>query len=157
MRKLLNTLYVTSPDAYLSLDGENIVILKGDDVAARIPLHNLESVVTFGYTGASPALMGACAKRNISLSFMTASGRFLARIIGEDRGNIVLRKKQYNLSECDEESLKIAKNFIIGKLFNSRWVIERFTRDYEFRLDCEKLKAISKRLSTAILTAQDTT
>lgn len=69
MRKLLNTLYVTSPDKYLSLDGENIVVLTGGEAIGRIPLHNIEEIVTFGYTGASPALMGYCAKNNISLSF----------------------------------------------------------------------------------------
>ena len=83
MRKLLNTLYVTSPDTYLSLDGENIVILKNEAEVSRIPLHNLEGIVAFGYTGASPALMGACAKRNIALSFMKQSGKFLARVVGE--------------------------------------------------------------------------
>ncbi|MEG1107114.1 MAG: CRISPR-associated endonuclease Cas1, partial [Eubacterium sp.] len=71
MKKLLNTLYVTSSDRYLSLDGENIVILDGKTEIGRVPLHNLEAVVTFGFTGASPALMGACAKRNITLCFMS--------------------------------------------------------------------------------------
>ena len=71
MIKLLNTLYVTSPDAYLSLEGETVVILKGDVAAARIPLHNLCSIVSFGYTGCSPALMGSCAARGIDLCFLT--------------------------------------------------------------------------------------
>ncbi|HBM74609.1 MAG TPA: subtype I-C CRISPR-associated endonuclease Cas1 [Clostridiaceae bacterium] len=150
MRKLLNTLYVTSPDSYLSLDGENIVILKDDTEAARIPLHNLESIVAFGYTGASPALMGACAKRNISLCFMKQSGRFLARVIGEVRGNVTLRKIQYRLSDSAEESTKIAKNFILGKIYNARWVIERAARDYTIRLDADKLKGVSKNLANAL-------
>ncbi|NLK71836.1 MAG: CRISPR-associated endonuclease Cas1, partial [Clostridiales bacterium] len=115
MRKLLNTLYVTSPDTYLSLDGENIVILKDEEEVSRIPLHNLEGIVAFGYTGASPALMGACAKRNIALSFMKQNGKFLARVVGEVRGNVTLRKAQYRLSDSQEESMKIARNFIIGK------------------------------------------
>ena len=80
MIKLLNTLYVTSPDAYLSLEGETVVILKGDVAAARIPLHNLCSIVSFGYTGCSPALMGSCAARGIDLCFLTQHGRFLARL-----------------------------------------------------------------------------
>ena len=129
MRKLLNTLYVTSPNTYLSLDGGNIVILKEQIEISRIPLHNLEGIVAFGYTGASPALMGACAKHNIALSFMKQSGRFLARVVGEVRGNVTLRKAQYRLSDSNEESNKIAKNFIIGKIYNARWVIERATRD----------------------------
>ncbi|MGI6585859.1 MAG: type I-C CRISPR-associated endonuclease Cas1c [Lutisporaceae bacterium] len=150
MRKLLNTLYVTSPDTYLSLDGENIVILKDEEEVSRIPLHNLEGIVAFGYTGASPALMGACAKRNIALSFMKQSGKFLARVVGEVRGNVTLRKAQYRLSDSQEESVKIARNFIIGKIFNSRWVIERATRDYALRLDVDKLKGVSKILANSL-------
>lgn len=150
MRKLLNTLYVTSPNAYLSLDGENVVVIKDDAEAARLPLHNLESIITFGYTGASPALMGACAKHNIALSFMTQSGHFLARIVGEMRGNVTLRKTQYAISENMEQSTQIAKNFILGKLYNSKWVIERATRDHALRLDVEKLKHASHGLSDSI-------
>ncbi len=150
MRKLLNTVYVTSQDSYLSLDGENLVILKGDLEAARIPLHNLESIITFGYTGASPALMGACAKRNISLSFMTQSGKFLLRVVGEVRGNVTLRKAQYRLSESNEDSARIARNFIFGKIYNGRWVIERATRDYSERIDVGKLKKVSAGLANAL-------
>ncbi len=144
MRKLLNTLYVTSPDTYLSLDGENIVVQKDQGELARIPLHNLESIVAFGYTGASPALMGACVKKNIGLSFMTKSGRFLARVVGESRGNVTLRKAQYRISDSDEKSTSIAVNFITGKIFNARWVVERATRDYAMRLDVDKLKKVSQ-------------
>lgn len=150
MRKLLNTLYVTSPNSYLSLDGENIVILNDKIEVSRIPLHNLEGIVAFGYTGASPALMGACAKHNIALSFMKQSGKFLARVVGEVRGNVTLRKSQYRISDNIDESNKIARNFIFGKVFNARWVIERATRDYALRLDVEKLKSVSKVLLNSL-------
>ncbi len=150
MRKLLNTLYVTSKDAYLSLDGENVVIMKEQAEAARIPLHNLEGIITFGYTGASPALMGACAKKNIGLTFMTQSGKFLARIVGESRGNVTLRKAQYRISDDEKLSTLIARNFIIGKIYNARWVIERATRDYSLRLDTEKLKKVSQFMASSL-------
>lgn len=150
MRRLLNTLFVTSADAYLSLDGENIVVLKNEVEAIRIPLHNLEGIVTFGYTGASPALMDACAKRNISLCFMTQSGNFRGRFIGKVRGNVTLRKAQYFMSEDKLKSTLFARNFILGKVFNSKWVIERATRDYVLRLDVDKLKRISSNLSNTI-------
>jgi len=150
MRKLLNTIYVTSPNTYLSLDGENIVILKEQVEVSRIPLHNLEGIVAFGYTGASPALMGACAKRNISLSFMKPSGKFLARVVGEVRGNVTLRKAQYRISDSTYESNKVARNFILGKIYNTRWVLERATRDYAMRLDVDKLKKVSKVLANSL-------
>lgn len=150
MRTLLNTLYVTSPDAYLSLDGENVVVLKDDQPAARVPLHNLEGIMTFGYTGASPALMGACAQRDIALSFMTQNGHFLARVSGEVRGNILLRKTQYRWNEEDAKSALIARNFILGKVYNARWVLERATRDYALRVNVERLKGASQSLAAAL-------
>lgn len=135
MRKLLNTLYVVTPESYLALDGETVSILREDQSIARLPLHNLEGIVTFGYTGASPALMGACAKRNIGLCFLTRSGRFLARIIGESHGNVVLRREQYRVCDDRKRSCMIARNFIFGKIYNAKWILERAARDHEMRLD----------------------
>ena len=140
MRQLLNILYVTTPDAYLSLDGENVVVSKKEETLGRIPLHNLQGIVAFGYVGASPALMGACVKRNIALTFLTMHGRFLARATGETNGNVLLRKEQYRASDKEEESLRYAKHFIKGKLFNARWSIERTKRDYAMRLDTEPFR-----------------
>lgn len=150
MKKLLNTLYVTQPDVYLSLNGHNVVVQKDEKNLARIPLHNLEAITTFGYTGASPALMGYCAQNNISINFFTKNGRFLARVIGESRGNVVLRKKQYRISEDETLSAKVARNFILGKIYNCKWIIERMTRDYPMRVDVEKLKTVSKYLTSLL-------
>lgn len=151
MRRLLNTLYITQPDVYLSLDGDNIVLLKEQEKLGRLPLHNLEAIISFGYTGASPALMGYCADRNISITFLTMSGRFLARVIGQSKGNVVLRKKQYAISEDEAWSAKIARNFIVAKIYNHKWMLERMTRDYPLRIDVAQFKAISEHLSSLML------
>ena len=150
MKRLLNTLYITSGNRYLSLDGENVVVLEEQQEIGRIPLHNLQAIVTFGYTGASPALMGACAQRNIELSFMSGNGRFLARVTGEVKGNVTLRKQQYRVSDDREKSIKIARNFILGKVYNSRWVLERACRDYAMRLDTEQIKKKSHYLTQSV-------
>lgn len=147
MKKLLNTLYVTTPDARLSLDGENVVVFQGDTALGRFPLHNLEGIVGFGYLGASPALMEACVTRNISLCFLTQYGKFLARVVGKEYGNVVLRKTQYAVSESEDRSADIAKCFLFGKIYNSRWVIERAIRDYPMRLDVARLKTASNLLN----------
>ncbi|MCL2035182.1 MAG: type I-C CRISPR-associated endonuclease Cas1c [Oscillospiraceae bacterium] len=150
MKKLLNTLYVTQPDIYLSLDGENVVAKREEESVLRIPLHNLEAIVAFGYTGASPALMGACAERSIALTFLTMSGRFLASVTGIEKGNVVLRKTQYRVSDSEEGSVRIARNILTGKLHNSRWVLERAARDHELRLDTKRLKDSSYALAENI-------
>ncbi|WP_219375134.1 type I-C CRISPR-associated endonuclease Cas1c [Bacillus mycoides] len=155
MKKLLNTLFITQPEVYLSLDGDNIVLLKEKEKIGRLPLHNLESIVSFGYTGTSPALMGYCAEKNISLVFLTMYGQFLARVIGKSKGNVILRKKQYRISEDEVISAKIARNFIVGKIYNNKWIIERMTRDYPLRIDVAQFKVISQHLSSIILEVRE--
>ena len=82
---MLNTLFVTSEDAYLALENENIIVFRGEDKVGQYPLQILENVVSFSYRGASPALMGACAKDGVHLCFLTPSGRFLARVSGQSQ------------------------------------------------------------------------
>lgn len=140
MKKLLNTLYITSEDSYVSLDGENVVVSENGCEKGRVPLHNLEGIVSFGYKGTSPALMGACADRNISLCYLSPQGKFLARVSGKVKGNVILREQQYRSFLNDETSLNVAKNCIIGKIYNARWVLERATRDHGLQVDVEKMK-----------------
>ncbi len=112
----------------------------------KVPLINLESIVTCGYKGASTRLMFACVDKEINISFLTESGKYLGSFIGESRGNILLRKEQYRVSDSIERSCFYSKNFLFGKLYNCRWVLERATRDHPLRVDTEKLKSASKKL-----------
>jgi CRISPR-associated protein Cas1 len=150
MRRLLNTLFVTQPDHYLSLDGDNIVLKNDGSIVGRVPSHNVESVVTFGYTGASPALMGYCAERNISIVFLDRNGRFRARVIGSSQGNVTLRKEQYRVSDDENRSAQIARNFILGKVYNQRWILERMTRDHGLRIDTERFKIVTQSLADTL-------
>lgn len=129
MRKLLNTLYITTPEAYLTKDGLNVVVSVDKEEMLRIPVMNVESIVTFGYMGASPGLMKLCMDNNVSLSFMTPQGRFICRVQGTTRGNVLLRKQQYDLSDDENVSLHLAKLFITAKVFNTRSILQRYIRD----------------------------
>lgn len=146
MRHLLNTLFVTSEDIYLSLDGENVVATREGQAVARYPLHTLSGILSFSYAGASPALMGACAQRDISLSFCTPRGRFLARVCGENSGNVLLRRIQYRIADDPAQSCLIARSMIFGKLYNARWSIERTRRDHGLRLDGGSLSQASQTI-----------
>lgn len=150
MKKLLNTLYVTSESSYLALDGENVVVLDGGHEVGRLPLHNLEGIVSFGYRGTSPALMGACAERNISLCYLTPQGKFLARVTGKIKGNVILREQQYESFLDEDKSLGIAQNCIVGKIHNARWVLERATRDHSMQIDVERVKKASEYLKNSL-------
>jgi CRISPR-associated protein Cas1 len=155
MKKLANVLYITTPEAYLSLDGENVVIKKDEHSSTRLPLHNLENIVCFNYLGASPALMGACAERNIGLCFLTPNGRFQARVTGKIKGNLLLRKKQYQVSEKDDASVPIAASFLLGKIANSRKVLERALRDHAMLVNSQTVGAVSASLKETLCEIQE--
>lgn len=105
MRKLWNTLFITSEQAYLTLKGETVCVEIQRQKAGQFPLHTLESIVCFSHSGATPAFMGACAERGINLAFFSPFGKFLCRVTGESRGNVLLRKQQYRISDEEAASL----------------------------------------------------
>lgn len=150
MKKLLNTLFITQENAYLSLKGETVVIQVDQEKIGQVPLLNLEAICTFGYTGSSPALMGYCAEKNINLTFLNRNGRFLARVVGKSQGNVLLRKEQYRISDSEEDSVKVARNMIFGKISNQRMMLERTMRDYPMRVDHTKLGEASSRLKNSL-------
>lgn len=147
MRQLLNTLYVTRPNAYLSLAGENIVIKEENQIIGRYPLHNIEGIVVFSNLGMSPQLMEKCVDDLISVCFLTPYGRFRARVVGKSYGNVLLRKEQYKVSMDATECVKISKNIIIGKIYNEKWLVERYIREYPLRIHEQLLKDISNKLT----------
>ena len=134
MKQLLNTLFVTSEDIYLSLEGENVLANRGREVVARYPLHTLQTIVSFSYSGASPALMGVCAEKGIGLAFCTPRGRFLARVCGESNGNVLLRREQYRIADDSQRSCAIARTMIFGKLSNCAASVQRTLRDHALRV-----------------------
>lgn len=145
MKQLLNTLFVTSEDVYLSLEGENVLANREKTVVARYPLHTLQTIVSFSYAGASPALMGACAEKGIGLAFCTPRGRFLARVCGENNGNVLLRREQYRAADDPGRSCLIARTMIFGKLSNSAASIQRTLRDHAPRVaDCGLEEAVGQ-------------
>lgn len=130
MRKLLNTLYITTPESYLSKDGQNVVVSIKQQEVFRIPIINIEGIVTFGYMGVSPGLMKLCTDNNVSLTFLSPNGRFVSRIQGQTRGNVLLRKVQYQLADDEQWTQHIAQVMIGGKIQNYRNILRRYIRDY---------------------------
>ena len=148
MRKLLNKLYITDENIYLTLDGENVVCKADDEIKLRLPFTNLEGIFCFSYLGCSPALMGKCAEYGIPINFISPSGRFLARVQGKSRGNILLRKRQFELFNTPPVLLQ--QNTVAAKLANTRSVVKRTLKDYP-ELDSDgALTDCIKKLSECI-------
>lgn len=151
MKKLLNTLYVTTPESYLSKDGNNVVISVDGKEIFRIPISNIESIYTFCYPGVSPGAMLLCTSNNVALSFFSPQGKFISRIQGPVNGNVLLRIRQYGILNDDKEKRRLASRFIYGKLFNSRVVLRRFVRDYPDKQASTRVDRSAEMLRRAAL------
>lgn len=157
MRTLLNTLYITNPEAYVSRDGENVVIKIDNKEVLRRPIHILENIVCFNYVGISPGLMKLCVDNNVGVSFLNEYGRFMARVSGKVKGNVILRRTQYRYADDIEKSLEISKNCITGKLVNCRNVVSRAIRDHKNVVDSDKMKFVLEKLSISLENVKNTT
>ena len=130
MKKLLNTLYVTTQGAYLRQEGECVVVEVERVEKLRLPVHTLGGLVCFGNVMCSPFLLGLCGERGVRVSFLSERGKFLARVEGPVSGNILLRREQYRRADAPEGSLAIVRNMVAAKIANSRTVLQRSLRDH---------------------------
>jgi len=150
MKKHLNTLFVTTQGAYLAKDGETVAVRIEGEVALRVPLHTLDSIVCFGNVGCSPFLMGFCGERSVGLSFLSENGRFLARVQGPVSGNVLLRREQYRRADDPEFSAGVAAACVLGKVANCRTVLLRAVRDHGDKVDSPALQEAVDRLAAAL-------
>ena len=158
MKKLLNVLFVTQADAYVSLEYENVCVSKEGETILRVPLLNLEQIVLFNNLGATHQLLSECLKRNVSVSILNENGRYYGTFCGEPKGNVLLRREQYRIAD-DDRALCYAKHFILGKLHNQKSVIERGIRDHPLIIDINYLKEqsllINEQLSKVLILDND--
>lgn len=155
MKHLLNTLYILTPNAYLHKDGENLVVKIDEKEKFRIPIQNIESVISFSYMGASPGAMHLCMSHGVKLSFHTPYGAYIGALVGESNGNVLLRRTQYRIADDEVLSSRFAATFIAGKIANHGAVLSRFCRDHHPNEEIEReiketmyqLKQIQKTLT----------
>lgn len=131
MKRLLNTLYVTSHGAYLAKDGETVLVRKDGETQIQVPVHTLGGIVCIGSVAFSPPLLGLCAERGVGVSFLSANGRFLARMSGPVSGNVLLRRTQYRWADEEERAARLAGAMVLGKVANCRQVLMRTAREHE--------------------------
>lgn len=155
MKKLLNTLYVTTQGVYLRKDGETVVVEADGQEKLRLPIHTLGGIVCFGNVGCSPFLLGMCGVRGVNAAFLTEHGRFLFRAQGGISGNVLLRKEQYRRAQVHQESVKIARNILTGKIANMRTVLRRALRDHPESDKDEAMSQSSLRLDRQLESLQE--
>ncbi len=147
MKRLLNTLYVTTQGAYLAREGETVVVRVEREEKLRVPIHTLDGIVCFGQVSCSPPLMGLCGERHVLISFMSERGRFLAGVHGPTSGNVLLRRAQYRAADDPGHTASIARAVVGAKIANSRTVLLRALRDFPELPSAGSLRAAEEELA----------
>lgn len=148
MKRLLNTLYITTQGAYLAQEGETILIRIENETKMRIPIHTLAGVVCFGRVSCSPPLLGLCSERGVAVSFLSEHGKFWASVHGKCSGNVLLRRSQYRAADSEESSARIARNIVVAKIANSRTVLMRAAREQPEEDVALRLSATANKLAS---------
>jgi len=130
MKKLLNTLYVTRQESYLHKERETLVVKQGKEKLAQFPIHGIANILCFGQVSVSPFFLGFCGEKGVGLAFYSEYGKFLARVQGEQSGNVLLRRRQYRVADDDAASTAIARSFIGAKIANARNRLQREIRNH---------------------------
>lgn len=146
MSVYLNTLYVTTPDAYLRLEGETVCVMIEKEKRLQVPLHHLGGFVLFGHTMMSPGLLGRCAEDGRSVVWLGRNGDFRFRLQGPVNGNILLRQAQFQKANQSSHALALSRAFIAGKLRNSRQLLMRAARESKIEPEQTSLNHASKLL-----------
>jgi CRISP-associated protein Cas1 len=154
MRQMLNTLFVTTQGTYLARDGECVLVRVEQENRLRVPIHTLTGIVCFGQVSCSPPMMGLCAERDVALSFLSEHGRFLARVNGPVRGNVLLRRQQYRLADDPLAVGAIARAAVLGKVANCRTVLMRAARERTENGAPERLNSAVAELARLLITIE---
>lgn len=128
MKKLLETLYITTAESYLFERNGNICVSIGGAEKASVPISQINSIVLFGKNTCSTALLSFCSQNDVTITFLTENGFFLGRVCGPVSGNVLLRKRQYeSLSDADFVR-RFVGDLLLCKLRNSKSVLTRHAR-----------------------------
>lgn len=151
MKQLLNTLYVMTQGAYLTLDHETVKVEVEGKTQLQVPLHHLGAIFTIGNVMMSPFLMHRCTENGKAIVFLDMNGRFLARVVGKTTGNVLLRQAQYEAARDTQKAASIAKNIVAAKLQNSRQILLRGARETENHETETRLRQAATTLSDTLI------
>lgn len=131
----MTTLYVTEPHSLVKKDGETLIVQVPEDKdkgtaqrTVRVPLIKVEQVVVYGdSTLTSPALT-ALLNQRVEICFLTQWGQFVGRLAPAFSRNSLVRLAQHRVHADAIRSIKLARQFVAGKLANMRTLLLRSNR-----------------------------
>lgn len=150
MLELQNVLYVVTSGAVARLDHDAVRVEVDGEMAARFPLASLAGIVAVGRVSVTASLLGRCAEDGRSVVWLDQRGRFMARVEGRIRGNVLLRRSQHLALDDTQRTWRLARQFVAGKIQNSRQVLLRGAREALAAEDSAALTERADRLAAGL-------
>jgi CRISPR-associated protein Cas1 len=148
--ELLNVLYVQMPGAFVRLDHDAVAVDVDGELKLRVPLIRLASIVVFGRVVVSPAIIERCALDGRGVVWLDGRGRFVGRVEGPTRGNVLLRRAQHVALDDASRTLEIARRFVAAKIQNARHVLLRAAREPGNASEARLIAAAAEHLGRTI-------
>jgi CRISPR-associated protein Cas1 len=155
MKRLLNTLYITTHGTYIAKEGMTVTVRIDHEIKMRLPVHTINGIVCFGGVAVSPEAMELCAENNVTISFLGEYGHFKARVVGVTQGNVLLRREQYRRADNENQAADLAKLFIIAKIANTRTVVLRAIRESFDTTGSEECEIAARKMLKVIKQLQE--
>ncbi len=150
MEVQLNTLFVVTRKATVRRDHLTLKVLVENVTKLTVPIHQLDGVAVFGGIHVTPSAMALCAEHNVAVSFLTESGRLLARVDAPGSGNVLLRREQFRAADDEGKRAAISKAVVAGKIHNARNLLLRSARETTVADDQRALASAADRMGDAL-------
>lgn len=147
MKKLLETIYILTPESYVYHRNENLCVSIGGEEKASVPVNMVDAIVFFGKNTLSTSLIWFCGQHDVTLTFLDPHGRFYGRACGPVSGNVLLRKRQYDSINDSAFTSQLVGDLLFGKLLNSKTMLMRHARTAKAQETADRLYQTAGLLS----------
>ncbi len=128
----MSTLYLVEQGATLRKEqGRFIVKSSGQETAGdptEIPIEEVDRVLVFGNIQLSTSAIGVCLEQQIPVIFLSQLGEYKGHLWSSENCNLQLQSVQFRQFESPEFQISIARQIILGKLWNSKQLLLKLRR-----------------------------
>jgi CRISPR-associated protein Cas1 len=120
------TLHVASPRAYVSRNGEALIITI-EEVKQKVPIEEIDALVIHGYGQVTTQAIHLCASHGVAIEWLTTGGRFAAGTTAT-HGRVHQRIRQYEALTQPDQCLRLARRLVHAKIESQLRYLLRCTR-----------------------------
>jgi CRISP-associated protein Cas1 len=141
--KAMTTLYVTDQGACLRMKNQQFQVVRGESLLCEVPAECVSHVVLFGCCNVTHGAAKLALHRGIPVMYLSQRGRYYGRLETAGLADVEVLSRQVICSQDMELGRKIAEVLVMGKLHNSKILLQRLERRHENKVAQKVLKELT--------------